>query len=1098
MANLLPPAKSAIVKQNKSAFIKADKFIGSSSKIEDKTTKIRTPKKPGQNLLLSIEKKVIKIDKLLKTSLELKKKGNEKQRKGKERGSFEEKEKELENKKQPKVKGINLPSPPKLGIFDWIKNFIFNTLLGFIAVRLIDHLPKLQGIFSTVLKVGEFIIDIAGKLLNGLVTFVDWGYKAVDATRGFIKNIGGEGLAKNFDMFTGAVDKVLEVALITALATADSGGGGDLLDLAGDFAKDKILKRGVQQAAGSAGQAAGAVGETAGIGAGAAAGIVAGAGLLSSALGEAGFQLRKVAIKPIQGLEKEYKNDRNPFTKIGRGVVLNMVRPLYNVFSAAGFLLDVVGAPFRYAIELLRFPFLSDKDKVTQAKNLAKFDSRIREDLRKALNMITLGFAFKEKGSFGNIYGNKGAQKEMMSKMPGLAGGGRPIKAVAVTRSFKKKKKKARTLSISPPKIKPGKNVGGDKKIQNVFPNPEKPQGFLGWLQSITGGGQKQEQQTPKKPSEKTANTQEFLVKSNDVLGKADFFGPIFTLALKSVLGDKPGKLDYMNVGKGLNAWMQTTLKSGSLGFAGGGEVDAKQFFQGEDYTDVIAKSVEDSVSGKVNQTIRDLANELSLRPVGKEEMLQDNIRRKDDELQQLDENGNPLPGLTVGKWGPLLDLISKTEGGYDSLNPSLKRPQILGMTIKELVAFQKQSIRQNGGTAAAGRYQFLYPEGAAELAGISLDEKFTKENQDKMAVAYLEKKRKGREWLSGKISDEAYMQDLADEWASLPNAQGKFSYSGQGSGTTPKMVRDALSKVRKGGYSSQEITQSRGGYSGSPDLSGVERGDPSNAAARLLHDFPQIRSRKNNKQIYASGLGFWMKKNFPAPGQPDRKGAGDYGDPRGGRDQMEHPDHGGVLTNHAGQGHNMGTALDLGGNGDSSSSPGAKDQDYMWTYIKKFMKIYGLDGKNTMPIVYNAEREKYGPSREGSGYFRGHNNHLHVEFAKGGETPDGATPAIVGEKGKEYVINADSYKAVEKVTPGLLDILNYNVNDKASLQKNMPSIIASLSKYTSYEDQSEIIVVLDDAPEKQMDYASAGPSMHVNVGSRGIDNTDYETLEML
>ena len=47
----------------------------------------------------------------------------------------------------------------------------------------------------------------------------------------------------------------------------------------------------------------------------------------------------------------------------------------------------------------------SEEDKVKQAGNLAKFDARIREDFRKALNMLTLGLAFKEKGSFGNIYG---------------------------------------------------------------------------------------------------------------------------------------------------------------------------------------------------------------------------------------------------------------------------------------------------------------------------------------------------------------------------------------------------------------------------------------------------------------------------------------------------------------------------------------------------------------------------------------------------------------------------------------------------------------------------------------------------------------------
>ena len=39
----------------------------------------------------------------------------------------------------------------------------------------------------------------------------------------------------------------------------------------------------------------------------------------------------------------------------------------------------------------------------------------------------------------------------------------------------------------------------------------------------------------------------------------------------------------------------------------------------------------------------------------------------------------------------------------------------------------------------------------------------------------------------------------------------------------------------------------------------------------------------------------------------------GDYGDPPGG--DMEHPDHGGVVASHRGQGHYKGLALDLGAN---------------------------------------------------------------------------------------------------------------------------------------------------------------------------------------
>ena len=51
----------------------------------------------------------------------------------------------------------------------------------------------------------DFLANVGIQIFNGLATFVDWGYKAIDATRGFIKTIGGEGLAQNFDKVTNLV-----------------------------------------------------------------------------------------------------------------------------------------------------------------------------------------------------------------------------------------------------------------------------------------------------------------------------------------------------------------------------------------------------------------------------------------------------------------------------------------------------------------------------------------------------------------------------------------------------------------------------------------------------------------------------------------------------------------------------------------------------------------------------------------------------------------------------------------------------------------------------------------------------------------------------
>ena len=158
-------------------------------------------------------------------------------------------------------------------------------------------------------------------------------------------------------------------------------------------------------------------------------------------------------------------------------------------------------------------------------------------------------------------------------------------------------------------------------------------------------------------------------------------------------------------------------------------------------------------------------------------------------------------PSTATGKWGPLLDVIASGEGNYTSVNPSLQRPEIVDMTISELVAFQHESKAKHGGSAAAGRYQMLHPENYARKAGLSMDEKFSPENQDKMAANYIENVRGGKDWLAGILTDEDFGKELAKEWAALeyPGKGGGF-YDGDGrnkSKVSWEKVKAVLPKVK-------------------------------------------------------------------------------------------------------------------------------------------------------------------------------------------------------------------------------------------------------------------------------------------------------------
>ena len=576
----LPPAKINPIKLLGGSSFAAKKI--SVGALQDDN--ITVPKKD----LIVIKTQVIKIKDLVKSSTLLKSAEIERKRKEGEKERFSKKEQELETPQNKEEGGKEkVPSLPKLGFLDRIKKFFFNVLLGYVVVRLLPHVNKLPDIVKTVGSAIDFGTDLALGFFNGLVTFIDWGYKAYDATRGFIKKIGGDSTLKVFDAFNGAVGKVIEAAIITSIAIGSQGDGG-VLDIGMDMLTDRLMKKGVQQAATGATQAAGSagggVGQAAGVGAGAAAGIIAGAGLLASALGEGAFQLKKMSVGMEQGAKKSYDSEKNPLMKPIRWLMYQGAKFISFQLGTVGSLLDIVGTPFRYAIELIRYPFLDEKGKKEQNKNLSKFDARIREQFREGLNALSFGMiGGGGKGSWGSLFGEKG------TKGMGYAGGGSPVtRGGKVQGGVKRTVKKAkRSVKVQAPKVRPGASVGGEKKIEKVFP---------------------ENKDTTK------VNPLGYMKKSYDTLSSTSGFGGLFGIALKAQLGEKPSDLDYKIAASGLNAWMQNNLATGGA-FAEGGSVDAAMFGNSEDMKNVIAKSLEETISKKVDDAINNLMRQLGLKP---------------------------------------------------------------------------------------------------------------------------------------------------------------------------------------------------------------------------------------------------------------------------------------------------------------------------------------------------------------------------------------------------------------------------------------------------------------------------------------------------
>ena len=433
--------------------ITADKFLGKKKggalalrpkgnivPVKDKGSSIE--KVDPENPTLVIRTKLIKIEDILKGTLAAEKNAADERKKAKEQEERAEEEKDIEADPKSKTK-FKLPLPGKIkSWWENIKRFFFTVLFGWLFLKFMKWLPKLKGILKLLAGIAEFLIDWGGRILNGLVTFVSWGMKAYDWTKDKIEDVFGEEGAKTFEKIAGVMKNVLNwtISLTLAMIAFSNEFGSSLVDWGKGFMS--IFKHGLKRAvprllikmfgkktaasllgksvvaktvaATTATTAGGTtVGTTAtgvaGVGAAATAGIVAGAGLLASGLGEGVFQMRKLGKKKEEDSYKRFKEKSwlQPM-KYFWGAAHLMDK--FNNFQAGiiGNILDIVGTPFRYLIELIRYPFLDEAGKKKQNQNLAKFDARIREHFREMVNTMSLGMLAKDKGAFGSLFGKKG------------------------------------------------------------------------------------------------------------------------------------------------------------------------------------------------------------------------------------------------------------------------------------------------------------------------------------------------------------------------------------------------------------------------------------------------------------------------------------------------------------------------------------------------------------------------------------------------------------------------------------------------------------------------------------------------------------------
>jgi hypothetical protein len=135
--------------------------------------------------------------------------------------------------------------------------------------------------------------------------------------------------------------------------------------------------------------------------------------------------------------------------------------------------------------------------------------------------------------------------------------------------------------------------------------------------------------------------------------------------------------------------------------------------------------------------------------------------------------SGSPVgsaPGVTTTGERGVLDLIASVEQGpegYDSFNTSAGKTP--GKATEKTIGWLSKNAR-----GAIGKYQQMpqYLLERAQRAGFDANTKFTPEVQDAITLNELRKGHSMNEFLSGKITEEQFLQKISPTWRGLPQGQ--------------------------------------------------------------------------------------------------------------------------------------------------------------------------------------------------------------------------------------------------------------------------------------------------------------------------------------
>jgi len=972
----------------------------------------------------TIKTNVVKIESILKGTLALDKKQLDDKKRDVSKKRKEKIETKLETKPNAETGKISMPAAPRMGILDFVKNFIGNVLLGYFAIRLIKHLPKILPIVKFLGNAADFIIDVGGKLLNGLVSFIDAGYKAYDATRGFIKNIGGENFAKGFDKFLGAIDTALflTTALAGAMAVeALTGDGGDpnIKPKPGTGGRPKVTTSG----GGGAGKPdiRNPLRQKPKVTTGGGSklrlpkGLKARGGLLGLV-----FLIPDLIESGMLVSQGRGKDGIRTLISAVSGVAAGMAAYAGVIAGAAALGITGVGIPAAIALAVAGFG----------ASYLAG---------EAAYNLTEAGLR-----KMGLVDNDPKTGKPYTYRNGGITRGGKSQRGARRTISKGSRGKYKRVVARKPGEveIKPGADVGGEDKIFGIFPNPLKAAQRM--VDAVNPFG---------------------VVKTaGEDLGKTDYFGPILAITSKITLGQKPSQRDYENVGLGINMLIakgiqEKQLKGGIVAaFAEGGLVDPDVLSAAEtggDISNWVAKTFQGEIESNAQKTLRMIREMKEMKEMK---------GMKDDK----EGEGKDSPSLEVGPGGIVtggnadfwtLVAVASLESGHpqgradvaQAVYNRLASGVYTGKTIKELIIAKNQFQPTREGNSALWA---AISDKQSAISAVNSNGKNGAQLIESAAAAIQNPtlQKSAAEFVGGRT-------DFAQPGAAqkYPGGLGFIERHGHLFGWYVGPAAIAYGKKNPGPARAPAlgdiVVMGGGGAGGSLGGSGqFIQGNSGNSRGVHFHIGPGSQVR-----------GSILQRQYFGDARATAKQAINYFLSKGSR----------IYDGRRGKYYTSGNEVDAAQQAHTAGgSAGGIDMQ--------------VDFEKPVPFPLKTTGMSYRPNGfgvsadiSGSNSFVAHGRYDEkgkkapqtgglIAYAKGGETLDGPHLAMVGEKGREIVIDNDSVESHPEVRQMLLAI------NQAS---NYQGVLNAIRQYAPYDAMSPQTIIIPSPSTPEEDGYDSGMS---------------------